>query len=175
MTSRAQWLVFMTVALSGGCSSNGSSAPKFGPHIATENAVAQGSQPTDEILVVPGVSIGGVRLGMAASDLSTLGIDWQPEVADRVSTVFSRDPYRVVSKSGTVWHVAIKLTPNAKVSVAGLRVNPVGTLQDLAQLFPKCGMLEHAEGGNRIACGGGTTVLAKGSGSDYLEIQLTAP
>ncbi|MFM2416316.1 MAG: hypothetical protein RL385_1039, partial [Pseudomonadota bacterium] len=105
MISRAQWLIFTTVALSAGCSSNGSSAPNSAPHNATEIAVAKVAPPANEILVVPGVSIGGIRLGMAASDLSTLGLDWQAEVADQVSTVFTRDPYRVVSKSGAVWHV----------------------------------------------------------------------
>jgi len=139
--------------------------------------MTQSTTKSDAPSVIPGQSIGLIRIGMSRADFKRLGLDLKPhpsgQFGDAVGVV---DAYHIVFESDRVVSVALKLKDTRSgITIAGQLVGPGATFDQIAKLLPNCGDVEVREGGTVVACGGGTTLVKCGAEDSSVEIQVVAP
>ena len=134
--------------------------------------------PKTAINLVPGQSLGPLRIGMTRGDLAKAGFEVKPhpsgQLGDNVRVV---GPYQVVLDGDKVASIEVRLGDlSGGIAVAG-RVIPAGAgLEQLTKLLPGCGPAEAREGGTVVACGGGTTLIKVGTDErPAIELQIVAP
>jgi hypothetical protein len=139
--------------------------------------MTQTSDPNGAVPLVPGESIGPLRIGMSRRDLSRAGFDVKPDpsgqLGDAVRVV---GPYHVVLDGDQVASIEVKLRDlHAGLSVGG-RLIPAGSaIEDVTKALPNCGPAEDREGGTVVVCGGGTTLVKAGAHEpSMIEIQIVA-
>ncbi len=128
-------------------------------------------------MVVPGQSIGMIRIGMTRADFKQLGLDLKPhpsgQFGDAVSVV---DAYHIVFDGDRVVSVALKLKDSPSgISIAGHVLPPSAPLEQVIKSLPNCGDVEAREGGSVVTCAGGTTLVKCGAEDSSVEIQVVAP
>ena len=128
-------------------------------------------------IVVPGQSIGMIRIGMTRADCKRLALDLKPhpsgQFGDAVSVV---GPYHIVFESDRVVSVALKLKDTkAGIAIAGQILPASASLERVTKALPNCGSVEMREGGSVVSCGGGTTLVKCGAEDSAVEIHVVAP
>lgn len=136
---------------------------------ATSNPVAP--------VLVPGQSIGPIRIGMGREEVGQLGLEIRPhpsgQLGDNVRLV---GPYYVVFDQDHVASVAFTLTGSRTgIMVAGRSIPATVSLDELSKAIPDCGPTEEREGGKVISCGGGRTFVKSGAEDPtVVEVQIVA-
>jgi hypothetical protein len=127
-------------------------------------------------ILIPGRSIGPIRLGMTRREAATIGLEVKPhpsgQMGDAVRLV---GPYYVVFDDDRVASVAFTLTGSPTGLVfEGKTLAPTLSIDEVARALPNCGPVDVREGGTIIPCAGGTTVV-KSALDGAVEVQVFEP
>jgi hypothetical protein len=143
--------------------------------VATVDRMAGiGTGPKDVTEVVPGVSIGPLKLGMTRAELSTLGYVARPNGYDS-NDVIERIPYVVVLRREKVDAIEATLTQMPRgLRIRGKVASPRSTLAQVAALFADCGPLRNRLGGSSYRCEGKRLLVKSGGGSHQIHVQIFA-
>lgn len=118
--------------------------------------------------LVPGVSIGPIRLGMTRSEVDALGV-LSPHPQYSAMTL----PYSVQYEEDVVIRVEAAVRSLTGVRVGDVTIASDATMQSAAALLADCDSEDLRTGGNIQRCRGGAVLLKVGSGSpDELWIQI---
>lgn len=134
------------------------------------------SPPTVE--VVPGVSIGPIRLGMTRTEVGKLGLADAPGFTASVRMI---GPYEVVFDKDVVTAVSLDLGKTTSGVHIGDKVIPrAATLAAAAKLAPSCMAPAVVEGGTVIWCANHALIIKQGEGKTAkvrgpVEVQIILP
>lgn len=128
-------------------------------------------------VIVPGQSIGVIRIGMTRADCKRLSLELKSHPSGQFGDAVSvAGPYLIVFEGDRVASVALKLKDTkAGIAIAGQILPVSATLEQVAKALPKCGDVEVREGGTVVTCAGGTTLVKCGAEDSSVEIQVVAP
>jgi hypothetical protein len=128
-------------------------------------------------VVVPGRSIGPVRIGMTRKDCVDAGLTLAPDPSGQLGeAVRVAGPYQMVFQADRVASVTLKIKESrAGIDVNGEIFSATASLEQVAKALPKCGPVEVREGGRVVTCSGGTTLVKSGADDPAVEIQVVAP
>jgi hypothetical protein len=134
---------------------------------------AHAAAPPDPPVLVPGKSIGPVRLGLTRAEVDALGMAVSPDPSGQLGDAVRHvGPYRVVFSNERVSQVEFVLSTSPRgVRVGEKTVPPTAKPKDAAAALPGCGAEVAAEGGTIIACDG----VSVDSAGGLVSLRLTAP
>jgi hypothetical protein len=119
----------------------------------------------NELVVIPGESIGPISLGMRSAQLrlQKLVITPEPSNPPDVETAHA-GPLRIVLNDDVVVSIELDIAAaSGGVRVAGKRVPAASSIEGIAALLADCGPIEQGEGGRTIRCSSGRTLVKQGS------------
>ncbi|APR76828.1 Hypothetical protein A7982_02175 [Minicystis rosea] len=127
-------------------------APPPSPTVAASTAAADA--PAE---VVPGTSIGPLRIGMTRAEVTALGLPTKPTQLREDLFV---GPYRVTFADDHVDAVDLPLPAHpAGARVGGAVFDGKAKIEAIAQKLPACGPVVRGDGGDAITCDGGRTFV----------------
>lgn len=175
---KAAGLMSWALVLAMGCSSGTSgpdktaqSAPPPGSNAPPPGSNAPPSANVPEL--VPGVSVGPVRIGMTRSDLDGLGLGTKP---GPLGTDVSVGPY-VASMDGDrvgAVHVDLRALPSG-LRVGGKVFDGSAKIEVIAESLRNCGPLQRNEGANVIPCESGRALVIAGGPPGIVSVHAVSP
>jgi hypothetical protein len=146
------------------------SAPTKG---AVEKTVRETRNPPR---LVPGESIGPIRIGMTRDEVARLGLPVLQHLSGQMGNDFRNvGPYQVVFDQDHVVSVSFVLTGSPAGMMVGERlVHPNVSAEDLVKAIPGCGDAELREGGTIFRCGDRTVIKLGVDEPPAVEVQIIA-
>lgn len=126
--------------------------------------------------LVPGKSIGPIRIGMTRDEVGRLGLPVLQHPSGQMGNDF-RDvgPYQVVFDRDHVVSVSLVLTGSPAGMLVGQRlVDPNVSVEDLVKSIPGCGEPESREGGTIFRCADRTVIKLGVDEPPAVEVQIIA-
>ncbi|MFT3766537.1 MAG: hypothetical protein QM820_13640 [Minicystis sp.] len=122
--------------------------------------------------LVPGTSIGPVRVGMTRAEIDALGLPTKPGPLTASVTV---GPYLARFDGDRVASVIVELRDlPAGVRVGGATFDGTAKIEAIAAKLQGCGAVQHNEGASVITCDGGRTLVIAGGPPGLPSIEVLA-
>jgi hypothetical protein len=134
-----------------------------------------GAGPKDVTEVVPGVSIGPLKLGMTRAELKTLGYVAKPVTPENDGEVIAVIPYLIVLRSEKVASIEATVTQMPRgLRIRGKVLSPRSTFAQVGASFAGCEPLRRGLGGDSFRCEGKRLLVKSGGGSGLIHVQIFA-
>ncbi len=134
-----------------------------------------GTGPKDVTEVVPGVSIGPLKLGMSRAELKSLGYVAKPVTPEDDGQAISVIPYLIVLRDEKVDSIEATVTQMPKgLRIRGKVLSPRSTFAQTGAAFADCEPLRRGLGGDSFRCEGKRLLVKSGGGSHLIHVQIFA-
>lgn len=134
----------------------GNPTPELATVLLAPNVLTRGPKFAGVMVpILPGASLGEVRLGQTLADLAKLGPTKPHPSGQFGDAVHVLGPYTITLSGGRV--SAIEITPSESdvgLVLPWMPVMPGSTMEQVAKVGKSCSAVEHTEGGNVVTCEG---------------------